>query len=140
MRAAGSLMFTREYDRAIEQFSQAIDLDPENPLHYVNRGNARQTNYLLKEAVEDFDHAIGLDPSSSLAFLGRGETYVKMGEYDHAIDDFGEAIKLFRGNAAPTSSAVPSTSRSAIMAELLRISTSPSNWIRFVRSDSAREA
>jgi tetratricopeptide (TPR) repeat protein len=53
------------YDRAIQDFDQAIRLDPNNPVAFFSRGNvyARQGEY--DHAIDDFDQAIRLDPNLS---------------------------------------------------------------------------
>jgi tetratricopeptide (TPR) repeat protein len=97
--AATRFKFEGAYDRVIEQVDLAINVDPTNPILYIERGAARTANHQLREAVEDLDRAIGLDPGSSAAFLERGALYTQMSEFGRAIEDIDESIKLFSGNA-----------------------------------------
>ena len=68
VRAAHPLMVIGAFDRALEQFDQAIKLDPTNPRFYFGRGRARPANHQSSQAVEDFNRSITLDPVSPLLF------------------------------------------------------------------------
>jgi lipoprotein NlpI len=83
-----------QYDRAIEDFDQAIRLDPKYALTLYDRGIAYGAKGQYDRAIEDFDQAIGLDPKYALAFDGRGVAYAKKAQYDRAIEDFDQAIAL----------------------------------------------
>ena len=79
---------TAEYDRAIKDFDQAIELAS----GYVKPVNNRGVAYLKKGAydvaVKAFDEAIKLNPNYGGAFVNRAEAYLKMNEYERAARDF----------------------------------------------------
>jgi tetratricopeptide (TPR) repeat protein len=94
-------------ERAIEDFDQAIRLNPNYALAFVARGLA----YFDDRAIEDFDQAIRLNPNYAMAFNDRGRAYFSKGraacrpasfppcalaiaQYDRAIEDFDQAIRL----------------------------------------------
>ena len=77
MRAFG-FYHDREYQLAIENFDEAIRLDPEYAESYVGRGDA----YL---ALDQYQKAI---------FFNRGLAYRRLGQLQRAIEDYGEAIRL----------------------------------------------
>jgi tetratricopeptide (TPR) repeat protein len=77
-------------ERAIEDFDQAIRLNPNYALAFVARGLA----YFDDRAIEDFDQAIRLNPNYALAFVARGVAYSDKRQYDRAIEDFDQAIRL----------------------------------------------
>ncbi len=83
-----------DYERAIADFNQAIQLEPDFVLAYVFRGAAftRLGEYDL--AFKDLDQAIQLNPNSAIAYSYRGTTYDYLGEYDLAIADQDKAIEL----------------------------------------------
>lgn len=60
-------------DRALQNYDQAIALDPNYAIAYVNRAvvHAQQGNY--DRAIRDLDQAIALDPNDGLAYVNRGE-------------------------------------------------------------------
>ena len=82
------------YDRAIDDFSQAIRLDAKNAAAFDNRGLAYRMKGDLDRAIADFDQAVRLDPKSSAIFNDRGTTYGMRGDTDRAIQDLDAAIKL----------------------------------------------
>jgi len=63
-----------EYDRAIEDYSRAIDLDPDLASAYSNRGVALVDFREFRRAIDDFDHAIEIDPDYAMAFNNRGNS------------------------------------------------------------------
>ena len=84
---------TGQFDRAIEDFSKAIVLNPSFALAYSNRGSAFINMGRLDRAVEDFDMAITLEPSAS-AYYSRGMVFERLGLPDRAIADYLQAIAL----------------------------------------------
>ena len=86
---------------ALHDFNAAIDLSPEDPTLYNNRGNLLLHIGLFTEAAKDFDQAISLAPDYGAALNNRGNTLILQGDYVDAIADFGKAIDLMPLNAAP---------------------------------------
>jgi tetratricopeptide (TPR) repeat protein len=85
----------RNIDRAIDDYTQAIRLQPDFALAFASRG----FTYLfekrsLERAIEDFDEAIRLDPTFANVFYYRGVAYADKGAFDRAIADFDQAIRL----------------------------------------------
>jgi tetratricopeptide (TPR) repeat protein len=83
-----------DHDRAIEDFSEAIRLDPHVKQFYNNRGVAWDDKAHYEEAIADYDRAIELDRRYSLAFNNRGNAWSALEEYGRAIADYSEAIRL----------------------------------------------
>jgi tetratricopeptide (TPR) repeat protein len=82
-----------EYDRAIQDYSQAIKLDAKSADAYNNRGVAYDNKGDYDHAIQDYDQAIKLRPSAE-AHFNRGNAYLGKGQHDHAIDDYNQALKL----------------------------------------------
>ena len=81
-------------DMAIIQFNKCIDINPNQPRPYANRGLAY---YLVGEndrALKDFNKAIDLDRNLSDAYGGRGNLFNRMGKTELAISDFKKACDL----------------------------------------------
>lgn len=83
-----------ETDRAIQDYDQAIKLDPNDTAAYINRGGANESKRQYDRAIQDYDQAIKLEPSYALAYFGRGNAYSGKGETDRAIQNFDQVIKL----------------------------------------------
>jgi lipoprotein NlpI len=84
----------RDYNRAIQDFSQAIRLDPSYAIAYNNRGNAYRDKQDYDSAIRDYSQAIRLDPSYVIAFNNRGNAYRYKQDFDSAIRDYSQAIRL----------------------------------------------
>ena len=83
-----------EYDRAIQDYDQAIRLNPNYAFAYYHRGNAYANKGESDRAIQDYDQAIRLDPNSALFYTNRGAAYANKGEHDRAIQDYDQAIRL----------------------------------------------
>lgn len=66
-----ALMGQRLYDSAIEQYTQAIALDP-NPVYYSNRAAAWGGLGKHEKAVEDAESAISIDPKFAKGYSRLG--------------------------------------------------------------------
>ena len=88
-----------EIDKAIDDYSDAIRLDPNDATHNISRGFAWNEKREYGKAIADFDEAIRLNPKSPPAYLGRGEAWGGKREFDKAIADFDAAIRLDPKNA-----------------------------------------
>src|SRR3990170_5551095 len=85
----------KEYDKAIEAFTSAIALDPNDAVAYNNRGVVYgRDKGQYDRAIEDFNKAIQLDPNDAAAYNNRGLAYDDKGQYDRAIEDYNKAIAL----------------------------------------------
>ncbi len=82
------------YDKAIGHYTDAIDLNPDFPVAYNNRGNAYKDKGELDTATQDYNTAIDLNPDFTAAYYNRGLAYHQKGDLDTAIIDFSKAIEL----------------------------------------------
>ncbi|HEX2889924.1 tetratricopeptide repeat protein [Vineibacter terrae] len=82
------------YDRAIEEYTQAIRLNPGDALAFYNRGDAFNAKGDYDHAIQDFTQAVTLRPDLALAFNGRGVAYDGKDDADRAIQDYNRAIQL----------------------------------------------
>src|SRR5262244_2799181 len=81
-------------DRVIEDYNQAIRLNPNHANAFSNRGAtyARKGDY--DRAIENYDEAIRLNPKHANALYNRGNAYRHKGDYDRAIENYDLAIEL----------------------------------------------
>ena len=82
------------YDRAIEDFNMAIELNPNYAYAYNNRGLAYRGKGDFDRAIENFNTAIDLTPNYAVAYNNRGVTYGDKGDFNRAIEDYTKAIEI----------------------------------------------
>jgi tetratricopeptide (TPR) repeat protein len=87
------LLASGDYDRAIEDFTQALTLDP-RPESYYNRGLAYFSKNEIDNAIADWNSAINLNPRDARAYRQRGSAYFTKGDYSLAVADYNRAIEL----------------------------------------------
>ena len=104
-----------DYEGAIDNFNQALRLNPKDAKAYVNRGNARyeiaqhsgDPDKQYRGAIEDFNNALRLNPNAASAYVSRGEVRYVIAQYSKdpnkdykaAIDDFNQALRRDPGDA-----------------------------------------
>jgi tetratricopeptide (TPR) repeat protein len=84
---------SKDYDRAVENYNEAIRLDPKEFMAYSNRGCAYHAKKDYDRAIKDFSEAIRLDPSQVLVYENRGSAYRRKRDYDRAVEDYTEAVR-----------------------------------------------
>jgi len=84
----------REFQRAIDAFTQAIAADPNFANAYYSRGLARRQLGDNSGAIADYSEAIRLNPSFDSAYNNRGVIYSAQGQYQLALEDFNQAIQI----------------------------------------------
>jgi len=89
-----------EYDLATaEDYSEAIRLEPDDAVHWHNRGLVYLTKGEWDQAINDYSEAIRLELVDYFVWHNRGIAYSMNGNYAQAIKDYSEAIKLESDNA-----------------------------------------
>ena len=83
-----------QHDRAIEHYTEAIDLKPDFATAYYNRGNTYYHKGDYDRAIADHTDAIALSPDDAEAYTNRGLAYAQKGDYDRAIEDCDKVIDL----------------------------------------------
>ncbi|MBN3897304.1 MAG: tetratricopeptide repeat protein [Nostoc sp. NOS(2021)] len=82
------------YEGAVKDFNQVIELDPQNALAYNRRGDAYYRLGDYEQAQADSSQAILLNPQDGNAYFDRGFAFSELGKYKEAIADYNQAIKL----------------------------------------------
>jgi len=83
-----------EPEKAIEDYSAAIALNPFDPFPYNNRAFAYEDTGRDALAIEDYSKAISLDPAFFNARNNRGIAFGKAGRLAEAADDFTAALRI----------------------------------------------
>ena len=83
-----------DYQAAIQQFSQAIEINPNFDKAYYRRGLAKFDIGNREEAIADFTQAIEINPSYIDAYLGRGIARLVVGDILGTIADANQIISI----------------------------------------------
>jgi tetratricopeptide (TPR) repeat protein len=87
-------MERRMYDKAIESFNKAINIDPNYLSAFINLGFAYQYKEDYVKAIQAFEKAIILNPRSAKLYNTIGLLYDKMGKPDTAVIAYKKAVNL----------------------------------------------
>ena len=91
---AQALVGSKQFEKAIEDFDEAIKHNPNYANVYRDRGNAYRNLKQYERAIEDYNKAIELDPEYALAYNNRGIAFRNLKQYERAIEDYNKAIEL----------------------------------------------
>ena len=91
---------SNRHTQALEDFSQAIRLNPKNASAFAGRAKSLMIKGDLQTALSDCNRALEIAPSSSVAYYVRGLIYKSMKQYDKARADLTSAISYDMKNAA----------------------------------------
>ncbi|CAG9937535.1 unnamed protein product [Clonostachys rosea f. rosea IK726] len=89
-KAAGNRHFKeKNYSKAIEQYSKAVDLFPDSPTYLSNRAAAYMSSGSYEAALEDCSRAADLDPHNPKILLRLARIYTGLGRPEEAMTTFG---------------------------------------------------
>lgn len=82
------------YEEAIEEYTKAIEIDPDYAAAYNNRGYAYDELGEYQQAIDDYTKAIEIDPDCADTYNNRGYTYRELGYGAEALADYEKVITL----------------------------------------------
>ena len=88
-----------ELERAIQDLSEAVRLDPKNTKAYLARGFIWRQKGSIDQALADFTEAIRLSPSDPSIRIYRGMIWVEEENKTKALEDFNAVIQANPGTA-----------------------------------------
>jgi tetratricopeptide (TPR) repeat protein len=93
--ATNGIQLYREgkYDEAIQQFDEAIRLNPEDASSYRNRAVAYNKKGDHAQAVASYTEALKIAPDDVPAHAGRGAALLATGNFKDAVEDFDAVLK-----------------------------------------------
>ena len=68
------------YQGAIDDWSKAIEINPQNAIAYNNRGSAKDDLGDHQGAITDYTKAIGIDPQNANAYINRSKARLNLGD------------------------------------------------------------
>ena len=80
-----------DFSESVEEFTKAIDIDPDFALTYASRGAALMKMHRIEESIADFDHAIELDAEYPKTYHLRGLARIELEDHEGALEDYGQA-------------------------------------------------
>lgn len=102
-KAAGNKFFkAKDYDRAIAEYSKAVDADPTNPTYLSNRAAAYMSANKFSQALGDSLQAARLDPANEKIQHRLARIYTSLGRPEDALTVYD---KLPNASAADTAAA-----------------------------------
>jgi Tfp pilus assembly protein PilF len=84
----------RQYDKALEDYTDALGLDSNSVPVYNNRGVLYTATEEYELALADFDRAISIDSNYAYSYINRGVLKAIGGDLDSAEADFFQAIDV----------------------------------------------
>ncbi|CAM6092853.1 unnamed protein product [Calypogeia fissa] len=95
LKASANAAFqAHRYSRAVELYTQAIELNPENAVFYSNRAFAHTKLEEYGSAILDATHSIELNAKYIKGYYRRGAAYLAMGKLKEALRDFRQVAKI----------------------------------------------
>jgi tetratricopeptide (TPR) repeat protein len=85
---------TKEYKKAIADFSHCIEIDSTYWPAYSNRADTYLELVNYEKALEDYTSAIDLDKENPERYIDRSDCYVYLNDYDNALFDRTKAIEI----------------------------------------------
>ena len=79
-------------DEAVNKYTEAINLKPDEWTGYYYRAKVNQKRGKPDEAIQDVSRAISLSPQTLSLYGLRAECYMAKGSYDQAVADYNKAL------------------------------------------------
>ena len=81
-------------DEAIEAFTKALSIQPDNTAAYNNMGNVLKDQGKPEEAIEAYNKAISKRPDYAEAYSNMGNVLKEQGKLDEAVEAYKKAISI----------------------------------------------
>ncbi|XP_076227747.1 putative protein FAM10A4 isoform X1 [Nomia melanderi] len=91
---AVSAIAEKDYERAIELYTKAIELNPQSSMIYAKRGQAFLLMNKPNACIRDCNLALELNPDNAAAHKFRGRAYHLLGKFEEAVSDLRLACKF----------------------------------------------
>ena len=89
----------KQFDRAVDDWSKIVELEPENAESYIGRAKLRLDRQEWDKAIADLTLAINIDPNDAYCYRLRAHAWNAKRDYDKVILDCDQSIVLEPKNA-----------------------------------------
>jgi len=79
-------------EEALEQFKEALSIDPKNVEAWIKKGTALERLQRIDEAIAAYDQAIAMDTSTATAYLFKAGVYNRQKKYAEALQCYEKAL------------------------------------------------
>lgn len=83
-----------DFSKSEKYWGELIELFPQNPAVWSNRGNVRLSQNKIESAIADYNEAIAIAPNEPDPYLNRGIAYEIQQDWDSAIADYNQVLDL----------------------------------------------
>lgn len=104
-------MSSQSYNDAIESYTQAINLTPNNKIFYSNRAAAYSQAGQQTLAIDDANKALEIDPQFARAYSRLGHAYYNDQQFENAVKAYEDGLKLDPSNVSMKNSLQTARSR-----------------------------
>jgi Tfp pilus assembly protein PilF len=83
-----------QFDAAIDNYKQALKINPDYAEVYINMGNALKDKGDLEAAIENYKKALKINPDYAAAYINMGTILQNKGDLEAAIENYKKALKI----------------------------------------------
>ncbi|KAI9098625.1 hypothetical protein DFS34DRAFT_618244 [Phlyctochytrium arcticum] len=126
-----------DYYQAVDLYSEAIELAPDNATIYSNRAAALMMIRRYKQAISDCEAAVARDPDNIKGYLRASKCLIHLGQFDKAREE------LIRAKVQVTSKPSLVDTMTAVqrdMATLVRIESSRNQVLALINQGDYKQA
>jgi len=86
------------YEKAIEYYTYACEIDPKNHIYYTNRSNCQAQLKKWDKSLKDAEKAIACKSDWEKGYYRKGLALFNLGRFQEAMDAYEQAIRLQPSN------------------------------------------
>lgn len=98
-KRAAERLYIKDYQGAISDYSQSLEIESENANAYNDRGLAFFNSGDVAAAVQDYSHALRINSEEPAYYFNRGFARLEIGDYQGSIQDFTATLRFLPQDA-----------------------------------------
>ncbi len=83
------------FDKSLDAYSHAIEINPQNSSTYLNRAITLSMMGRYAESIPDYDKSIQLADNVALTYKNRAYTLMQLGQFEKSVSDYDKALELY---------------------------------------------